>query len=162
MAKQEEGTLYFFANSRLMTLRINVCKNQNIINLPESILPRDVLYCIQSLLYIFSCFNLCIGCYKGVIPNLKKMSLVSQILCIFPIIFENFPNYIKERSSFPMTAFLSVLPPISRAQRQASGAPEFRVKSQEALNATAFLVYPAHTATTKDCVATYFERSGGS
>ena len=48
VAKKEEGTLYFFANSRLITLRINVCKNQNIVNFTESILQRGVLYCIQS------------------------------------------------------------------------------------------------------------------
>ena len=50
LRKIEVGRLYFSANSRLTNLRNDVCKNQNIVNLPEFILARDVLRCFQSSL----------------------------------------------------------------------------------------------------------------
>ena len=48
--KIEVDTLYFSANSWLTTPRIIACKNQNIVNLPESILARDLVACICFLL----------------------------------------------------------------------------------------------------------------
>ena len=50
MAKIEVGTLYFSANSWLTTPPIIACKNQNIVNLTESLLVRDFACCISSLL----------------------------------------------------------------------------------------------------------------
>ena len=50
MAKIEVCTLYFSANSRLTTPPVIVCKNQNIVNLTEAILARDVACCISSVL----------------------------------------------------------------------------------------------------------------
>ena len=54
----EVGTLYFFANSRLTTPRFIAFKNQNIVNLPESIPARRVVVCmdIRSLLFIKQVF----------------------------------------------------------------------------------------------------------
>ena len=50
MANIEVCTLYVSANSRLTTPPLIAFKNQNIVNLTESILARDVAYCISSLL----------------------------------------------------------------------------------------------------------------
>ena len=46
--KIEVGTLYFSAKSRLTTPPGIACKHQNIVNLPQSILARDVVFCISS------------------------------------------------------------------------------------------------------------------
>ena len=46
--KIEVGTLYFSKKSRLTTPPIIACKHQNIVNLLESILSRDVVFCISS------------------------------------------------------------------------------------------------------------------
>ena len=46
--KIEIGTLYFSAKSRLTTPPGIACKHQNIVNLPQSILARDVVFCISS------------------------------------------------------------------------------------------------------------------
>ena len=48
MAKNEVGTLYYSQKSRLTTPPIIACKHQNIVNLLESILARDVVFCISS------------------------------------------------------------------------------------------------------------------
>ena len=40
----------------------------------------------------------------------------------------------------------------SPSSPKASGAPEFRVRAQGSLNATAFLMHPALAATTEDCI----------
>ena len=42
--KIEVGTLYFSAKSRLTTPPGIACKHQNIVNLPQSILARDVCF----------------------------------------------------------------------------------------------------------------------
>ena len=46
--KIEVGTLYFFTKSRLTTPPGIACDHQNIVNLPQSILARDVVFCISS------------------------------------------------------------------------------------------------------------------
>ena len=46
--KIEVGTLYFSAKSWLTTTPIIACKHQNIVNLSESILARDIVFCISS------------------------------------------------------------------------------------------------------------------
>ena len=46
--KIEVGTLYFSAKSRLTTPPGIACKHQNIVNLPQSNLARDVVFCISS------------------------------------------------------------------------------------------------------------------
>ena len=46
--KIEVGTLYYSQKSRLTTPPIIACKHQNIVNLLEFILARDVVFCISS------------------------------------------------------------------------------------------------------------------
>ena len=46
--KIEVGTLYFSAKSWLTAPLIIACKHPNIVNLPESIIERDVVFCISS------------------------------------------------------------------------------------------------------------------
>ena len=46
--KIEVGTLYFSTKSRLTTPPGIACNYQNIVNLPQSILARDIVFCISS------------------------------------------------------------------------------------------------------------------
>ena len=79
------GTLCFSAKSWLATPRFNVCKSKNNVNLPQSILARDVLGCFD-----LRCKQKCcipgIGCVYSIFFANSYITFVRACMCVCFII----------------------------------------------------------------------------